>query len=243
MSYRSLDADEIVVRAEMLQRRIEERFPDRGLNNVCLELIVVAEEAKERADRIARPNWWLRILVVLLLGLLVFSIVESFIFFVRIPQQLLALPEYIQVFEAGASSLLFLGAAAVFLMTVERRIKQNQTLKALHELRSMAHVIDMHQMTKDPERVLNRGARTASSPLETMSSFELTRYLDYCAEMLALLGKVSAIYVQEFDDSVAVAAVNEIEDLTNGLSRKIWQKIMILHNLEHDQHFIEVARR
>ena len=32
-----------------------------------------------------------------------------------------------------------------------------------------------------------------------------------------------------FDDAVALAAVNEIENLTTGLSRKIWQKIMILY--------------
>ena len=46
--------------------------------------------------------------------------------------------------------------------------------------------------------------------------------------MLSLLGKTAALYLQDFDDSVAIAAVNEIESLTTGLSRKIWQKIMII---------------
>ncbi len=36
------------------------------------------------------------------------------------------------------------------------------------------------------------------------------------------------LYAQRFDDPVALAAVNEIEALTSGLSRKIWQKRMIL---------------
>ena len=61
-----------------------------------------------------------------------------------------------------------------------------------------------------------------------MSRFELSRYLDYCSEMLSLTGKVAALYIQDFDDEVALAAVNEVEDLTTGLSRKIWQKLMIL---------------
>ena len=61
-----------------------------------------------------------------------------------------------------------------------------------------------------------------------MSAFELNRYLDYCSEMLSLTGKIAALYVQHFDDSDAVAAVSEVEQLTTGLSRKIWQKIMIL---------------
>ena len=52
--------------------------------------------------------------------------------------------------------------------------------------------------------------------------------------MLSLTGKVAALYVQHFDDPVALAAVNEVESLTTGLSRKIWQKLMILYSLEED---------
>jgi len=63
-----------------------------------------------------------------------------------------------------------------------------------------------------------------------MSRFELQRYLDYCSEMLSLVGKVAAIYAQSFDDGVALASANEVESLTTGLSRKIWQKIMVLNN-------------
>lgn len=57
----------------------------------------------------------------------------------------------------------------------------------------------------------------------------MTRYLDYSSEMLSLAGKVAALYAQGFSDPVALSAVNEVENLTTGLSRKIWQKIMILH--------------
>jgi poly-beta-hydroxyalkanoate depolymerase len=67
-----------------------------------------------------------------------------------------------------------------------------------------------------------------------MSAYELTRYLDYCSEMLSLAGKVAALYAQNFPDAVVLAAVNEVETLTTGLSRKIWQKIMILNKLDAD---------
>ena len=46
--------------------------------------------------------------------------------------------------------------------------------------------------------------------------------------MLSLTGKVAALYVQDFEDGVALQAVNEIEDLTTGLSRKIWQKLTVV---------------
>ena len=59
----------------------------------------------------------------------------------------------------------------------------------------------------------------------------MSRYLDNCSDLLALISKISALYVQNFDDPVTLAAVNEIENLTNGLSRKIWQKIMIFDRI------------
>ena len=62
-----------------------------------------------------------------------------------------------------------------------------------------------------------------------MTQFELRRYLDYCSEMLSLTGKVAAVYVQGFEDELAVNAATELENLSTGLSRKIWQKILILH--------------
>ncbi len=43
--------------------------------------------------------------------------------------------------------------------------------------------------------------------------------------------KIAALYVQYFDDQVALQAVNKIENLTIGLSRKIWQKVMIIDTL------------
>jgi hypothetical protein len=48
--------------------------------------------------------------------------------------------------------------------------------------------------------------------------------------MLSLVGKLAALYAQSNSDSVVLQAVNDIETLTNGISRKIWQKIMILDN-------------
>ncbi len=44
-----------------------------------------------------------------------------------------------------------------------------------------------------------------------------------------ITGKIAALYIQDFDDDVALSAVNEVENLTTGLSRKIWQKLMIVY--------------
>jgi hypothetical protein len=115
-----------------------------------------------------------------------------------------------------------------FLYTLENRIKRRRALHFIRELRALAHIIDLHQLTKDPDRVIGPGRDTPSSPERDIEQFKLGRYLDYCSEMLSLTSKVAALYAQSIDDPVVLAAVDEIERLTNGLSAKLWQKIFIL---------------
>ena len=136
------------------------------------------------------------------------------------------------VLDASTNLVVVLGAGLLFVLTFETRMKRKRALRLIHQLRSIAHVIDMHQLPKDPERVTDRtGALTASSPEREFTAFELTRYLDYCSEMLSLTGKIAALCVKDFADSVTLSAVNEIEALTTGLSRKIWQKVTIVQSI------------
>jgi hypothetical protein len=116
------------------------------------------------------------------------------------------------------------GAGVLFLVTFEARTKRAEALADLHELRSIVHVIDMHQLTKDP----TAGVPTMNSPARTLSPYELTRYLDYCSELLSLAAKVAALYAQSSTDPVVIDAVNDLERLTTNLSQKIWQKITLV---------------
>ena len=43
----------------------------------------------------------------------------------------------------------------------------------------------------------------------------MTRYLDYCSEMLSLTSKVAALYAQAFPDPVVTDAVSDIERITS----------------------------
>jgi len=226
--YRSLDSEKIVETIGTLCRRIDERFPDSGLGRVCHELLTVAGESQERSAWIARPQRTLRVMTWLLAVIMV-SGLAAVLTHAAWPRGGFDFIGLVQVSEAGLNVTILLGAAVLFLATAEVRIKRGRALKAIHELRALAHVIDMHQLTKDPDRLPARGKKTPSSPKRTLSAPELIRYLDYCSEMLSLIGKLAALYVQKFHDPVALAAVNEVEELTSGLSRKIWQKIMILN--------------
>lgn len=266
MSVETLNPDRLVKTIRKLHNRIEERFPESGLQSVCKQLGVIAENMRSRAEWIGQPVRWLRGLVWAICALIVVFAILPFCFLgfsgqsdgakgtfsyqiegdaastVAGEAELTGfdfdsgagIVDVITLMEAGINDVVLIGAAIFFLLSFETRYKRQRALKAIHELRSIAHVIDMHQLTKDPHRIMKKAhyAHTGLSPKLEMTEFLLRRYLDYCSEMLSLVGKIAAVYVQEFDDGVAMASASELEALTTGLSGKIWQKIAILHTVE-----------
>lgn len=226
--YRALDAEHIVATVRALEQRIRERFPGSGLSRVAGELVDVAQRTVARVTELTRPNVPIRVavgaLVTVLLALLV-GLALTLELSLRVDN----VATLLQATESAVNDVVFAGIAIWFLVTLDARIKRRRMLRAIHELRSLAHVVDMHQLTKDPERVLVPGQDTPSSPRRApMSRFELARYLDYCSELLSLTSKLAALYVQRFQDEHVLAAVTDVQALTNGLSGKIWQKIVIL---------------
>lgn len=242
MPYSELSAQSIIKTLRTLQMRIDERFPEAGLGKVCAEVLAAAEAADARSRRLARPYYGLRILWVLA-GVAVLVLVTFLGMWLTrefappadgaptLFQERRGLALF-EGLEPAINVFILLGAGLFMMARSEESLRRSAILKALHELRSLTHVVDMHQLTKDPTAILGGHRRTQHSPKREMTEFELTRYLDYCAEMLSLIGKISALYVRQVDDGVVIDAVNDIENLTTNLSRKIWQKIMIIGQLD-----------
>lgn len=225
--FRQLDADQIRITAESLVRRVEGRFPGSGLGRVAGELLDVARETQARIAEIRRPRWALRIAAWAAVAALA-GIAVAVPVFIQVRQEFGGISDLLQGLEAAVNNLVFVAIAVWFLVTFESRPKRKAALAALHELRSIAHIIDMHQLTKDPEDVLTPRREDASTLDHPIGRFELSRYLDYSSEMLSITSKLAALYAQDLNDSVVLDAVNDVETLTGDLSAKIWQKIMIL---------------
>ncbi|MBU0676000.1 MAG: hypothetical protein KJ950_15295 [Proteobacteria bacterium] len=226
MKNKKLLSSKIIETIKNLHFRIEERFPGSGLAELCGKLHKVSQKTDKTINWIEKPNYLLRIFFVVVIASIIMTLSLTI-------QELgfkfttFTLPEFIQVFEAGLNAVFLVGAVFVFLFTVETRRKRKRIVIAINHLRSIAHIIDAHQLTKDPDEYSKVSVRTAHSPTHHLSKYELCRYLDYCSEMLSLTSKVAFLYTQNFDDPVSQNAINELESLTTGLSRKIWQKIMV----------------
>jgi hypothetical protein len=220
--YRQLDPDKIVETVDALCQRVSARFPGSGLGQVCRELLSISHEAKGRAAWMAKPQPLLRAVTAVLIVLIVLVPVEGLVR-IGLPRGSMEFGQLVQATAAGLDVIVLLGAAIVFLVTAEIRIKRARALRAIHVLRAMAHVVDMHQLTKDPEVI---------GGSETMTPANLIRYLDFCSDLLSLIGKIGALYAQQLTDSVVLDAVNDVENLTTGLSRRIWQKITLVQAFE-----------
>jgi hypothetical protein len=228
--YRLLREEKILETVERMRQHIAERFPGSGLSQVAAELVELTRESAARAVSIRRPNLFLRAGLVLL-GLLAAAGITQH--FWSSPDPRTALNQLLQFLDATKGVAAYLAAIAIFLVTLEVRFKRRKALRAVHELRAMAHLIDMHQLNKDPERAGSQeGPRMESG--RTMTVDEIGHYLDSCTELLSIVSKIGQLYVQDFPDAPAQAAVDQFENLATGLSSKIWQKIMILDRIQAD---------
>ncbi|QOV91750.1 hypothetical protein [Humisphaera borealis] len=227
MNYQ-LQPAKLIATTEQLSLRVSERLPDSGLSRVVADLVPVARQAVQVADSLVPANIPVRIFVGLLaMGLAGLAMVASAS--LRMPAGEASAIDVAQGIEATINILVFGGAAIYFVWSIETRLKRRRVLSLVAQLRSLAHVIDMHQISKTPDRIETTLRPTEHSPPRLQLTPDLlVRYLDYCSEALSLLSKLAALQVEEFDDPVTLEAVNDLETLTTGFSRKIWQKIMII---------------
>jgi hypothetical protein len=207
---------------------VERRFADRGLCNVAQKVREAAAHAPEVCLHILKPNLVIRGGVLFL----ALSIVVLLLF------QLSRLEfgaadgwAVLEGIEAAIGTAVYTGVAIFFLVSIELRRRRQRALEALQELRALAHVLDMHQTNKDPERFIFADEAAFDNDNAALTPFLLERYLDYTADLLSMIGKLAAWYAQQINDAEVLAAVNEIEQLTVNLSTKIWQKIQVVNQV------------
>jgi hypothetical protein len=222
-----LQAPEVRETVDALYGRIEARFPTRGLLGVCGDVATLVDEVQlaagvgHRQIRLARAVSRGATAVVLAVTALALVLAAKDVVTGDVDNFI----EGLGVAETAISDLVYAAIAIFFLWAYPERLQRSRLLNLLHQLRSTAHVIDMHQLTKDPEQLKPSFVPTSKSTRLDLDRDQMERYLDYCSELLSLVGKTAALCAEESRDSLVLETVSTIENLTVGLSRKIWQKI------------------
>lgn len=225
-----LSADHVADTVAQLERRIFARFGERGLTKAVRDLgqlvVLVGTEADQSRDRLRRMTLTARaagvVIVVATMTALALSLRSA------ITDGLAHTADWVPLVESLVNDLVFAAIAVVFLWAFPERLERRTLLRLLHRLRSLAHVIDMHQLSKDPEQVSASYTPTAQSVRHGLDADQLHHYLSYCSEMLSLTAKTAALCGEHSTDGVVLETVSYIETLTTELSNKIWQKISLL---------------
>ena len=112
-----------------LQKRINERFGKSELSEVAQDLVGIAEKAESKAADLTRPYFLFRLINVLLLGGL-----AAFVWYsarnLRLELRLRDRDplNIVQALDAMISTVVFVGAAIVFFVSMENRAKRKKAL-------------------------------------------------------------------------------------------------------------------
>jgi hypothetical protein len=229
-SFDRLDAAPVRATVERLEQRIAARFPDRGLRRVAGDLVALARDVAEGSTAIRGRVHAVRLAARALSALVIAATVAVLV--VALNDAVTTGPDHsfdwVPLIESTINDLVFAGLAIFFLHALPGRLERGHLLDLLHRLRSLAHIVDMHQLTKDPERLRDSFSPTPVSVEPELDRDQMEHYLDYCSELLSLVGKVAALCAEESRDPLVLDTVSTIETLTTSMSRKIWQKISLL---------------
>ena len=219
----------VIETARRLRDRIGARFPDRGIHRVAQELVSLTEQVADtsagsrRRSRLVRAGSHTVIGIVVLVALFAFGFaVEAA--FTEAPDNGL---DWLPLIESAVNDIVFVAIAVVLLYSFPERVQRTDLLAKLHRLRSLAHIIDMHQLTKEPESLRDAFAGSLDDDVD-LTAEQVEYYLEYCTELLSMVSKAAALCAEESQDDIVLNTVSTIETLTMGMSRKVWQKITVL---------------
>ena len=225
-----LAADHVGTTVAQLERRIHARFGERGLTKAVRDLGQLVDrvqtEAGESHVRLRRTTLAARATSITIVAATLFALVISLRS--AVIDGLAHTADWVPLVESVVNELVFAAIAVLFLWAMPERLERRALLRLLHRLRSLAHVIDMHQLSKDPEQVSLNYVPTALSAGHGLDADQMYHYLNYCSEMLSLTAKTAALCAEHSTDGVVLETISTIETLTTELSNKIWQKISLL---------------
>ena len=226
-----LDSGYVEETVRRLEARIRARFPERRLGDAAHSLMTAVPQIHQgfEASKSRRRHlrWATRaasaVVVLVALAALALALRDPVL------HGTASSADWLPIIESTVNDLVFGSIAVFFLWALPERLERRTLLDLLHRLRSLAHVVDMHQLDKDPEQARPDYHPTSVSPTRRiMDAEELHHYLDYCSELVSLIAKTAALCAERTSDPVVLGTVSEIETVTAHMSSKIWQKISLL---------------
>ena len=229
----SLQAEKIEKAIDDLEQGIKEILPGRKIVDVCQDLKEVIYEAKKKSLRNKTQSFTRNKFVKLFFIAALILLATSFItlglsYLLNFLGSNIGLEEGLQLTDTAITLLLPSIAYIFYRLKDNIKTYRSEVLQDLHKLRMLSHIIDVKQLNKTPEWL--DWKEQQSNYGRKLDRPEKAFYLEFCSQMQSLIGKIAVLYIRDVNDPALITAVNEIETLTTGLSRKTWQKLMLMQN-------------
>ena len=201
-----------------LQNQIDLQFPDRGLSSTVQDLGNEAKAASDLSNKVGGSHtkaWFLNITVPILAFIITLS---AALYYLNVEDK-----EAFNGFDDidGLINLIFLSVViGVLIRQTVKLLRRTSAMKQLHRVRTLIHILDMKQQNK-------KSYGTSFTNQKALSTRDNILYLDDCSQAVVLAGKVAALLIEDYDDSLVIATVSEIDALCNGITNRIWLKIQV----------------
>jgi HAMP domain-containing protein len=227
----------VTATASKLVRRIDVRFGECELKRLATLVAATASNSHRRLNWPYRSGLGVKLLV--WPGVLTALVGLAYgLSWLNLKVEVNSAVDFVQGLDALLGILVMLGAASWFFLTLGSRLVRSKLTKAVQELRALAHTVDLVQLDKDPDRLNWKSSEiTALSPSlgKANTAFLLGRYLDYCAELLSLIGKIGALYSEQVTDTTVLGELAELEKLTNQYRDNIGTKMSLILNAHRNK--------
>jgi hypothetical protein len=227
----------VTATASKLVSRIDVRFGECELKRLATLVAATANNSHRRLNRPYRSG----LVVKLLVWPGVFAALVGLVYglsWLKLKVEVNSALDFVQGLDALLGIMVMLGAASWFFLTLGSRLVRRKLTKAVQELRALAHMVDLVQLDKDPDRLNWKSSEaTPLSPSlgKANTAFLLGRYLDYCAELLSLIGKIGALYSEQVTDTTVLGELAELEKLTNQYRDNIGTKMSSILNAQRNK--------
>ncbi len=232
-----LSADRVRATVVALQERVSARFPRHHLAAVAGQLTgmvdQVSQHTRDKHLRVARATVAARTVaaVALLLAVGVLTLALSAV----LAQRPGDVTTWIPLVESVINTAVFIAIAFLFLWAFPERRERKGLLALLHQLRSLAHVLDMHHIGLGPEQTAPdvSGAPQGDPAPGELTPTQLYAYLGYCTELFSLIATCGALCAERSSDSTVLQTVSDVETLTTELSGTVYRKMELLTRSLH----------
>lgn len=222
-----LSRDYVHATARKLVDRIDARFGSCELKRLA-ELV---EKAAASSDTRLRGPYRLGFLVKVLVWPAVFVALLSLAYgfhYLHLRVEVGTAGDFVQSLNSALEILIMIAAASWFFLSLGSRLVRRGLKKAVQELAAFVHMADFAQLDKDPDRLTWKPSEiTPQSPRmgKVSTAFLLSRYLDYCGEILSLIAKIGALYATQVSDESVLNDLTELEKQTHQLRAIIGAKM------------------